>query len=480
MLAEIDVWTGYLALGASYLLGFLAAAHAVMYKRDPRSAAIWVLINITIPLVGAWLYYSLGINRIERRALKRFGRRGLPFGGTRREAEAGERVVNEAVAHLTSLRDVADRVTRLPLLHGNRITPLHNGEEAYPRMLAAIDGATKTLTLASYIFDWDDVGRNFAEALDRAARRGVKVHVLVDSVGALGHFSRMGRRLMKSHVRVAAFFPLRFPFGRVRVNLRNHRKILVVDGVVGFTGGMNISARHMVSRGDPKCSADLHFELTGPVVGEMQHTFAEDWALATDELLDGEEYFPEIAPDGPAVCRGLASGPDENFEIIHLVLLAAFAAARKSIRIVTPYFIPTQALVSAINMASLRGVDVSLTLPSLVDHQFMRWAADAYLWELLSRGVRVHRQPPPFVHTKLLIVDDRWVLIGSANLDRRSFRLNFEFNVESYDPILAASLSQWVDQVNAGCQTVTLEDVDARSLPIRLRDGVAKLFSPHL
>jgi len=477
--------SGWLILGglvaAWLILAAIAAGHAIMYKRDPRSAAIWVMISFTLPIIGPWLYWGLGINRIERRVIRRLGRRSRPFDYPHlADAHDSPDVHREGVGHLVSLRTVADRVTRRPILPGNTIVPLHTGEQAYPRMLGAIAKAERSVTLASYIFDWDEVGHDFARALGEAAGRGVRVHVLVDGIGALKSFSRMGRLLLKSGAEVAAFFPLRFPLGRLRLNLRNHRKILVVDGHTGFTGGMNISERYMVERPAPGRVEDLHFEITGPLVAEMQHTFVEDWTLSTNELLQGDAYFPKLLASGPSLCRGISSGPDEDFEKIHWILQAAFAAAQHSVRIVTPYFVPTWPLISAMAMRALRGVEITLMLPSVVDLPYMRWAADAYLWQLLEHGVRVYRQPPPFVHTKLMIVDERWVLVGSANLDRRSFRLHFEFNIEVYDVKLARDLSAWLDERIAVAKPVTLEEMDSRPRWRRLRDGTAKILSPHL
>jgi len=474
--------TGWLELAAAaawFVLATIAASHAVRYKRDPRSAALWVVITVCIPLFGAWLYWAFGINRVERRAVRRLGRRNRQFDSGQSAVASG---VSQSgvVGHLRPLQVIADRVTRLPMLEGNLLEPLHNGEQAYPRMLAAIANAQRSVTLASYIFDWDEVGQEFTEALCHAAGRGVQVHALLDGVGALGSFSHVGRRLLKSGAAVAAFFPLRFPLGRVRLNLRNHRKIMVVDGQTGFTGGMNISVRHLTERDAPDRTEDLHFQVTGPVVGEMQHAFVEDWALAADTVLEGESYFPSLSASGPATCRGISSGPDEDFEIIHWILLAAANSARYRVRIVTPYFVPTTPLVSALVMAALRGVRVELLLPSVVDVRIMRWVADAYLWQLLEHGVRVYHQPPPFVHTKLMIVDERWVLLGSANCDPRSLRLNFEFNIETYDPTLAGELWRSLDDCVARATPVTLDQIDARPTWKRIRDGTLKMFSPHL
>ncbi|MCO6438309.1 MAG: cardiolipin synthase [Phycisphaerae bacterium] len=462
-------------------LGLWAAGHAVVFKRDSRSALIWVLLSFTFPIVGPWFYWVVGINRVERKALKHLGRRDRPFFfENTAKYDRDEDVYFDSVAHLDGLRLASDRITRLPLVPGNRIEPLFDGEQAYPAMLEAIASAEQTITLTSYIFDWDEVGHEFADALDQAAHRGVRVHVLIDGIGALGVFSRMGRRLKKSGAEVAAFYPLRFPLGRLRLNLRNHRKILVVDGRTGFTGGMNISKRHLAHRSDPRRVHDLHFRLTGPIVAELQHAFIEDWATATGTTLEGDGYFNALPNAGPALCRGISSGPDEDFQIIHLLLESALAAARSSVRITTPYFVPTSSLVSSLVTAALRGVDISLLLPSHMDRIFMRWAADAYLWQLLEHGIRVYLRPPPFVHTKLMVVDERWVLLGSANLDRRSFRLNFEFNVEAYDVELARQMAAWLDEDAAKCHQVTLEEMDTRPMWKRLRDGTAKLLSPQL
>jgi cardiolipin synthase len=254
----------------------------------------------------------------------------------------------------------------------------------------------------------------------------------------------------------------------------------VIDGRRGFTGGLNISQRYLVERSAPDRVEDLHFEINGPVVAEMQHTFAEDWALAKNEVLEGGAYFPPLSPTGPALCRGISSGPDEDFEIIHWMLQAALAAAQHSVRIVTPYFVPTWPLICAMAMRALRGVEITLVLPSKVDLPYMRWAADAYLWQLLRHDIRVYRRPPPFVHSKLMIVDERWVLVGSANLDQRSFRLHFEFNVEAYDADLARRLCAWLDELVAEAEPVTLQQIDSRPRRQRLRDGLAKIISPHL
>jgi cardiolipin synthase len=473
-------YTTFLLLFLWLVTGVWSGAHAVMYKRSPRSAGLWLLLSLLLPVAGPWMYWTFGINRIERRATRRLRGRERPFGISPPLVEEALHIAPSITGPLEALQRMTDRIVRRPLLAGNAIEPLHHGEQTYPRMLDAIAEARHSITLASYIFDWDDVGRKFAEALCDASRRGVQVHALLDGIGAVKSASRIGRMLIAAGARVEAFFPLRFPLGRFRVNMRNHRKILVVDGRIGFAGGINISARHMLTRNRPDRCEDLHFRITGPVVSQLQQAFAEDWYLAAGEMLEGEAFFPVLNTVGTCICRGIGSGPDEDLDIIHLVYQAALVAAQRRVIIMTPYFIPSRAMLTAMILAALRGVDIRLVLPSFVDLRYMRWAADAFLWELLQRGVRVYRRPPPFVHTKLMLVDDRWMMLGSANLDTRSFRLNFEFNVEAYDTTLCRRLREWTDALLPTCLEVRLEDVDARPPLIRLRDGAVKMFAPYL
>jgi cardiolipin synthase len=344
-------------------------------------------------------------------------------------------------------------------------------------MLEAIDAARTSISLCSYIFDNDAAGRRFVEALGRAVERGVQVRVLIDALGARYGWPPITGRLRRAGVRVARFLPTLLPALMPFMNLRNHRKLLVVDGRVGFTGGMNIREHFLPGHGD---AHDLHFRVEGPVVGQLQETFAEDWAFTTKERLRGEAWFPPLEPAGPVFARGIPDGPDEDFETLRLTLLGALACARTSVRIITPYFLPDSALVTALNVAALRGVRVDVVLPERLNLPVVQWAATAQLWQVMRPQCRVFLTAPPFDHTKLMVVDGAWCLVGSANWDPRSLRLNFEFDVECYDPELAARLDVLIDERLARARRITLEEVNGRSLPIRLRDGVARLLSPYL
>jgi len=475
-----DVVWGIL-ITALTVLALFSAGHALLFKRDPRAAFGWIVISLTVPLFGPFLYWTMGVNRIHRRARQwiESGRRlsGWASFPERRGEESTVFLLPE-YEHLTELRQLGDRVGNFTLLPGNRIVPLQNGDNAYPAMLAAIDGAGHSVHLSSYIFDGDETGRRFTDALKMAAGRGVEVRVIVDSMGE--KYSRpMARRLLKdSPVKVGRFLPLS---QGVYINLRNHRKILVVDGSRAFTGGMNIGSRHVTDgHGGAPAVVDLHFRVEGPVVADLQRVFLGDWHFVTGEILKDSRLFPPIAPAGTALVRAISDGPDKDFRKIHQIIMGALSCARHYVRIMTPYFIPDQPLISALVTAALRGIDVTLVLPARNNLPYVHWATRAYLWELLKQGIRVLYQPPPFVHTKLLLVDGVWGLIGSANLDPRSLRLNFEFDLEVYDRELAELLGRDFDAAVARSRVVTLEEVDRRHLPQRIRDGAAKLFSPYL
>ncbi len=347
-------------------------------------------------------------------------------------------------------------------------------------MISEIHRAEHSINMMTYIFDNDRAGKQFAEALVHAARRGVNVRVIIDDVGARYSFPPVTRLLRRSGIKVSRFLPTMLPWRTPYVNLRNHRKILVIDGKKGFTGGMNIREGLMLMENPKHPFQDLHFCVDGPVVAHLQEVFLEDWAFCTGETLSGKEWHPPLNSNGTAIVRGIPDGPDEDFEKLQWIVHGVLMAAQSTVRIVTPYFIPDSALIKTINLTSLRGVNVDIVLPSENNLPVVKWASMDVLQQILEHGSRVWLSPPPFDHSKLMVVDDVWSLLGSANWDTRSFRLNFEFNVECYDADLAGKLNQIVNAKINGAQEVTLDQVNSRTLPVKLRDGIARLFSPYL
>jgi cardiolipin synthase len=460
-----------------------ASAHVVLKKNDERSAIGWVGLIWLVPLLGAVLYVLFGINRIRRRASDlRPGRLPDPAAA----ALPAQRQAGDADAPpgpddaLAGIAPLLDRITGLPLTAGNRIDVLETGHDAFRAVLEAIGTAQHSVGLASYIFDYDRLGRVMLAALARAQARGIAVRVLVDGLG--GRYSRppITPLLLQHGIAACEFLPTRLPRLGPFANLRNHRKILVVDGTTGFTGGMNIREGHLAGPRHRLAIADVHFRLCGPVVAHLAATFAEDWLFAASEPLVGSDWFPDLPQPGTVPARGIAAGPDEAVERIRWAILGALSAARRRARIVTPYFLPDHGLTTALRLAALRGVAVEIVLPQRGNLRIVDWASRARLSDLLASGCRIWLTPPPFDHAKLMTIDDHWSLIGSANFDSRSLRLNFEFNVECYGRTAAAAIDRLVDRRIARARPYTPADDRARSIPRRLRDGTAWLLSPYL
>jgi len=470
------------AIGVGLLLSVVATGHAVLNKRDSRAAIAWVGFVWFVPLVGAVMYFIFGVNRIRHKAA--LLRKNLERYRPQRVqpeclSEELQRHLPHHEGHLKMLARVVGRMVERPLLPGNRIDPLVNGDEAYPAMLEAIQHARLTVSFVTYIFDRDEVGMAFAHELGEAARRGVEVRVLIDATGIWYSWPTILHTLRQEGVRHARFLPFAL-WHLMSMNMHIHRKILVVDGRVGFTGGMNIRVGHCIQRQPKKPVLDIHFRVQGPVVTQLQEVFADDWLFTTDESLRGDSWFPKTETAGQVLARGVTDGPDENFEKLLWTLLGALSIARYSIRIMTPYFLPDPDVISALNLAAMRGVRVDIILPSRINVPFVLCASRAMWSQVLQHGCRLWLTSPPFDHSKLMLVDGCWVLLGSANWDSRSLRLNFEFNVECYDVELAQRLDRLVETRMDGARPVTLEEVDGRTLPARLRDGIAHLLTPYL
>lgn len=476
-----DAWP-HIVAALIFALAAIASVHAILSRRDVRSTIGWFGVIWLVPVFGPVLYTVFGINRIKRRAtqLRAGGRRFTSDWLPAREDVAATKQVSETAQHLVPLESLVRRVAERSLTRGNSVQPLVNGDEAFPAMIGAIDAAEKTVALSTYVFNHDAAGDMFVAALAQAVRRGVEVRVLIDAVGARYSRPPIANTLRKRGIPVARFLRTILPWRMQYMNMRNHRKLLVTDGRVGFTGGMNISVGNFVRRSTRSPIEDIHFCVTGPVVAHMLSVFAEDWASTTGEVLTGEGWFPSLEPGGQVLSRGLSDGPDIDIDKLPLVLMGALSCARESIRIVTPYFLPDESMVNALNVAALRGVDVCVVLPEVNNLPPVAWAATAQLPLMLERGCRVFMSQGPFDHSKLMIVDNVWSMVGSSNWDPRSFRLNFEFNLECYDSDLAGSLARLIDDKVAHSRPVTLAGVARRGFPTRLRDGIARLASPYL
>jgi cardiolipin synthase len=465
------------------LFGIMTAGHALITKRDPKGAFGWITVCIVFPFVGPFIYYVFGINRVQRRAKKLYYGFSLSayedlFAGSDSliHAETSVPMPGQFVPQAR----ISDLIARRPVCSGNDVILLHNGEEAYPAMLEAIEKARCSIFLTTYIFEVDQTGARFIDALEGAHQRGVMVRILIDGVGEMHWGPIASRYLKKKGLPVARFIPPTLFPPTLYINLRNHRKILVVDGEKAFTGGMNIGDQHLIGENSTpgRQTTDIHFMIRGPVARQIEQVFMEDWLFVTGEALPLPPSFPGSA--GTSFCRVISDGPDEQMGKLYMILSGVISSAQQSIRIMTPYFLPPRGIMTALQTATLRGVHVEIILPEKNDIRFVHWATRNMLWELLEYNAHIYYQPAPFAHTKLILVDDQYIQVGSANLDSRSLRLNFELNVEIYDQGLACRLKDYFQELKSRCRQVTLKEMDSRPLLLRLRDAFAWLFSSYL
>jgi cardiolipin synthase len=473
-------WPHLVAL-TSIVVGTVAAAHAAMNKNDVRAAIAWVGVILASPLLGPFLYLIAGINRVRRDQLSAHRSRlikdyvhsaGVPVPD----------VSPMSAPQFASLRTLCDQISRFPLHNGNHVTLLDSGDAAYPAMLEAIESARHCVALQSYIFDHDRIGLRFAEALRQAQDRGVTLRVLIDSVGSKYSRPPIVHLLRSYGIRAELFMTNPMGLRMAYANLRSHRKVLFVDGHLGFMGGMNIREDFMASLVGRRASTDTHFRIEGPLATQLFAVFANDWEFTTRERLRIEDWCKTTpqAPEPHVPARCIRTGPDRFIAATHNVLLGALAVAQHHVRIQSPYFLPDQTLMGALNTAARRGIQVDVVIPGRNNLRLVNYAMMGQLAQIVQGGCRVWRNRGPFDHSKLCTVDGGWSYVGSSNLDPRSLRLNFELDMEVYDRALAAQIEQRIDREIARSDAVTLDSLSAIPYLKRLRNRVIWLASPYL
>jgi len=475
----MTLWSVLLAL-LHVVLASGVSSHIVLTKSDVRSAIGWAGLVWLTPVIGSVLYFFLGINVVRRAADRMRIERDFHTAERRALGGALPPVERQLPPVWQPLAALTARVSSEPLTEGNRITTLEEGDVAYPAMVEAINGAQHTVAMMSYIFDRGEASALFVEALAAAVARGVEVRVLLDGVGARYSRPSMTGELRRRGVRVAEFLPSPVPFAHPYFNLRNHRKILVVDGAIGFTGGMNIRDACLLQRNPPNPTRDVHFRVEGPVVRQLMDAFAFDWRFVTHEELIAPAWYPPLEPRGEVIARGIADGPDENEAALLTVMQGALSEARESVWIVTPYFLPEPPLLDALRVTAMRGVDVRILVPRQGNLRVVNWAMTKQFDRVLAGGCRVGLTREPFDHTKLFVIDGTWSVVGSANWDPRSLRLNFEYVLECWSEPFAQELLAIIARKEEGAHYLTIAELAARPLWQRLRDGLAWLWQPYL
>lgn len=426
----------------SYAVSLALLPRVVLSRRDSAATLSWILVLVFLPLIGLILFWAFGERRLKR------------FVGKRRSAilqidrvigtERGRRAKQPEDVFPKADRDIIDITTKLcdsPPFAGNQILQFSDPDAATERMLASIDAARDHVHFEVYQFKSDESGRVFREKLISAAKRGVKVRLLIDDVGSLWTPKSFFNPIREAGGEVATFLPVNPLRGLYHANLRNHRKILIIDGKVAYTGGLNVGDEY----GGPRKRRfgpwrDTHSELRGPAVAAMQDVFLEDWFFITNHEIELNSAFPKLQNEGDVTVHIVPSGPDADWEVIHHAIFTTITKAADHIYLTTPYFVPDRALLVALQTAALRGVDVRLLLPARSDHVLVRAAGHFHYQELLRAGVRIFEYTQGMLHAKTVEVDGRWATIGSANLDLRSFRLNFEINIVIYGAPAAQEL----------------------------------------
>lgn len=487
MLVLISSYWPHILAVISIAMGAAAAIHAAMTKEEVRAAIGWVGVIILSPIVGALLYAIAGINRIRRASLSlqraALFEKGESDGLSAFIAEP-DILISQFGRRFAALQTLGDRVTRYPLTTGNTIDMLDSGDEAYAAMKAAIDRARRSVLLETYIFDRDEIGLRMADALIVAVKRGVEVRVLIDAVGARYSVPSIIGYLHEGGVTVDVFngnviMGLRLPYA----NLRTHRKILLVDGNIAFTGGMNIRKGFTNEFAGNACAHDTHFCVTGPAVADLFDVAAEDWRFTTTELLRGDAWGIEPSErqaGDPVVMRVVSSGPDRSVETNHKMLMGAFSVARSTIRVMSPYFLPDRELISALVTAARRGVEVDIVVPAANNLLMVDRAMTAQFDQMVKNYCRIWRAAGPFNHSKLLTVDGVWAYVGSSNIDPRSLRLNFEVDMEVMNEGFAGEIDARIEDAIKSATPVTLHSLRTRPFVIRLLEKIVWLGSPYL
>lgn len=455
--------------------GLLTAGHALLNKRDPKAAFGWIALCIILPLAGPVLYYLFGINRVRTRAQKDYD--------SKLNRDALTTIADPPGTSFRPLSTVGESLTKKGLSACTELELLENGEQLYPAMLQAIDTAKDRILLASYIFDHNTSGLQIADALAAAVDRGVEVKVIVDGLGELMSFPRrIGGALQSRNIEFTRFNPLRLIPPSLNINLRSHRKLLIIDGIMAFTGGQNIGDRHLADRqNNPDRVLDMHFRLQGKIVDDLEWAFWKDWYYCTNTKPAHAFMGSNVnAVDARTWSRLILDGPNKHINKLNNLMLGVISAARSRVLIMTPYFLPTFDIIGALIAAHLRGVSIQILLPGHNNIAVAHWAMQNTIRQLLEAGLDIRYQPAPFVHSKLLLVDDCYSLIGSANIDPRSLRLNYELGVELFSEEVNARVGAYYAEKAEQATRIERKDLNNRNLPTRLRDSLAWLFSPHL
>ncbi|MCK4869801.1 MAG: cardiolipin synthase [Gammaproteobacteria bacterium] len=495
-MAALETTLAFLVL---LVIDILIAIHILMTKNEePTSAVLWFFIVFSFPIFGVILYLFFGINRIKTLGLKiELANERIDHAQHEQVSKIIKQIFSEREQYIyhnkkedndpLSHHKTLDRLLpKTQALIGNKLELLRNGTTAYPKMLQAIKNAKETIHLQSFIIHGDIIGKEILDALVKKANDGVKVKILYDKFGSLKSiFSHFFAKYKKENpnfqLHPFAFINLFTPW---RVQLRNHRKLLVVDGNIAFIGGINISSDNDIRVcNKDKYIHDLHCILHGPAVSSLQMSFLRDWHYTTGapiSQLFTEQHFPKLTPQGDTIVRAVDSGPGQNYAATEKALMSAIVTAKKSLWIMTPYFTPDKAFIKALTMASARGIDIRVIVPKNNNHWYAQFASRSIYRNLLLNRITILEKTGIFSHAKAMLIDNKWAIMGSSNCDIRSFRLNYELDFVATDGDFINELRKQFEHELAQSEEIKIKSVLKKKLPRQLLENLCSLLTPVL
>lgn len=473
ILADTIYWT----ITAIYVMTVISLVILVISEnRNPIKTMSWVLVLILLPVVGLLLYYLFGEDNrkkrfISRRMYKRLKNRALPKTVSEEYAPFPEKY--------TELATLLKNLDKSPVLDGNKVQFYTDARKKFEALFQDIRAAKHHIHLQYYIFEEGKIGKKLSEHLIEKAKEGIEVRVIYDDVGSWKSKARFFKRMKDNGIEIEPFLPVVFPVLTSHVNYRNHRKIVVIDGEIGYVGGMNVADRYL-DGGKFDHWQDLHIRIRGKGVQGLQSSFLLDWYYAHKTYISSRIYFPELPSFGNNPMQIVTSGPIGLYRNISQGLFYAFLNARKSISIETPYFIPSESILKALQTASLSGIDVKIIIPGQTDTIFAQYATRSFVKELLLGRIKVYLYQKGFIHSKLITIDNSLTIVGSSNMDVRSFEHNFEVNAFIYDPETCQKAQKiFQNDLNDSAQMFS-EEWNKRNRKERLKESACRLFAPLL
>jgi cardiolipin synthase len=452
----------------------------LLHKDDVKSSMGWIGLIFLSPFIGTILYIFFGVNRVKRKGVRLKKKYNT-------QIKQSYQMIKNLPKNYNQFVNFGYNIYQKKFVSENSVTPLQNGVETYPEMISEIQNAKKEILISSYIFNYDTETIKFLNAFKIAIKNGVTIKILIDGVGIINFFRKsIEKKLAKiDGLEYAVFLPPQIPISTIFINLRNHRKAVIIDGKIAFFGGMNFSRANILINNLKKGILDIMFKINGPIVSQISEMFKNDWEFATGKKFEPILGYEKVNGDNNIIdffkipARLISDGPDNKNDVIELMIRGAINTALNKITIVTPYFLPENNILTALEIASMKGVKIEIIIPDKTDYLFINYAVRANFQRLVEKGIKIYRTTLPFDHSKFFLIDNEWVFIGSSNWDVRSLKLNFESNIEIFSKELATRLNEIIKKKKEKAKLTTIYECTNLSILKRIRNNVCKLITPY-